>query len=110
MPDSLVVHKNFLLDNLILNNFIKFFYGLLRLYYGSKKLVFFKVKIILAKQNSIPIKILNKYNEDKFMQYLINKKIDLIFIGGGWPSLISKKFLRLKMLKLLTYIFLVAKF
>ena len=101
LPDSLVVHKkNFLLDNLILNNFIKFFYGLLRLYYGSKKLYFLKSEIILAKQNSIPIKILNKYNEDKFMQYLINNKIDLIFIGGGCPSLISKKFLRLKNVKI----------
>ena len=40
LPDSLVVHKkNFLLDNLILNNFIKFF-GLLRLYYGSKNFIF----------------------------------------------------------------------
>ena len=69
------------------------------MYYGSKKLYFLKSEIILAKQNSIPIKILNKYNEDKFMQYLINKKIDLIFIGGGWPSLISK-FLRLKNVKI----------
>ena len=70
------------------------------MYYGSKKLYFLNSLIILAKQNSIPIKILNKYNEDKFMQYLINKKIDLIFIGGGWPSLISKKFLRLKNVKI----------
>jgi len=101
LPECLIVHKkNFFLDNLIFNYFIRFFYGLIRFYYNSKKLHFLESEILLAKKNKISIKTLNNYNEYKILEYLKKEKIKLIFIGGGWPTFINEKFLRLKNVKI----------
>ena len=85
-PEYLILpEKKTLRDNFYINKLLKKIYNFLSNYYNIKKVFFLESELLLAERFNIKVLI---YRKNLLNNLLKDKKIDLIFIGGGWPFLI----------------------